>query len=146
MQLSWGQARHLVKARRTRTLWERRLAAFVAVLSLLVWPAAFWHEVTTVHEVCPEHGEILDVSGVFVAPSAGAELGPRWTATKARGEQHTVCAFVTLAQPSSPAPAARDAGVFLVEAPAIAPHASGTRQLSVPLLCLAPKHSPPALA
>jgi hypothetical protein len=40
----------------------------------------------------------------------------------------------------------RDVGVRLLEGAVVAPNASEARQLSVPTLLQAPKHSPPAIA
>lgn len=111
---------------------------------LVVWPAAFWHEVTTVHEVCAEHGELLDVGPVGAAPADG-EHAPLLSASSDEAA-HEPCPFLTLAQPSSAAPEARAAGEPMFARPALAVLPSAERQLSVPILSLAPKHSPPALA
>lgn len=110
-----------------------------------MWPAAFWHEASTVHAVCPEHGERLDVSAPAEHAHDEDESGPRWTAG-AEAEHHDTCPFVALAQPSSHAPEARDAGVHLSEERGACPAARCERRSSVPLLSLAPKHSPPVIA
>ncbi|NOT30776.1 MAG: hypothetical protein HOP15_10060 [Planctomycetes bacterium] len=122
---------------------ERSLAALFAALVLGVWPAAFWHEATTVHEVCAKHGELVDVSGPEDAPSEGAGEGPLWGEPEEHEGQHEHCPFVTLGQPSPPAPAVRDVGVRLDEAAAVPPQWSQARRGSVPILRLAPKQSPP---
>lgn len=123
---------------------ERSLAALFAVLVLGVWPAAFWHEATTVHEVCAEHGELVDVSGLEGAPGEGAGEEPLWGEPEEHEGEHEHCPFVTLGQPSSPAPAVRDAGARLDEAVAALPQWSRARRVSVPILLQAPKQSPPA--
>jgi hypothetical protein len=132
----------IVKPRRTRVLFEQGLGWLLAVLATLVGPSALWHEATTVHAVCPDHGEILD-AGHDVPVSAAPVDGPSWTQEESGEGAHEECAFVALSQPSSPTSAPPPAGVFLQEAGGADAPGSEVRFVSIPLLLLAPKQSPP---
>jgi hypothetical protein len=133
-----------LKSRRLRLVLERCLAALFAVLAVSVWPAAFWHEATTVHVVCAEHGELVDVPAPGCASNESDELGADLDAQAPEEHGHDHCPFVTLGQPSEPAPVARAAGVRLVEVAGVCPPGGQTRRVSVPILLQAPKQSPPS--
>lgn len=137
-----------VTSSRSRRVWEGRFAALFALLTLLVWPASFWHEATTVHEVCAEHGELVDVAGADRASSTEHTGEPVLRQADSRDHEagHEHCPFVALGQPSSSAPEARATGVRMLEQPAFLALPGAERWLSVPILSQAPKHSPPAIA
>jgi len=75
---------------------ERRLAGLLVTLLCVLWPLASWHELTTRHEVCPEHGERLDVA--HGAPADTGD-GPRVDGQEEE-DGHEECAFSPLAQPA----------------------------------------------
>ena len=112
-----------------------------ALLAVIAWPTTRIHEATVQHAVCEEHGEIIDVAAD--AQTAGVEDGERWKSTASDEGGHEHCPFLALGQPGEPA-----AGVALREARLAAegdsvPPSSEDRFVTVPLLCLAPKQSPP---
>lgn len=115
----------------------------LAILALLVLPVASWHEVTTVHEVCPEHGETLDVAAAPGAPAAPSDEGPRWSPGDAGHGAHDVCPFVQLGQPSTPAPEVALAPTRPCAPKAEVAPAHRERHAPISVLLLAPKQSPP---
>ncbi|MEQ1892926.1 MAG: hypothetical protein ABL998_10315 [Planctomycetota bacterium] len=120
---------------------ERTFAWILVGFLCLVWPLASWHELTTSHEVCAEHGELLDVGSGAQAPDEADEDGPRYLAGS--DETHDPCQFAPLAQPATgslrePVFAQVRAVEFVVSSPLEAPRAPG-----FPRYLLAPKQSPP---
>jgi len=116
----------------------RALALWLVALLVSVWPLAAWHELTTTHAVCAEHGEVLDV-----AQGGEGELedGPR--IVELDFDEHDPCAFAPLAQPAGAASGAPRVHVEPIRvgaetAPAVAPRAP-----AYPRYLLAPKQSPP---
>jgi hypothetical protein len=133
-------------SRSRRSARQQRLGWLLAALVLLIWPAAFLHEATTVHAVCPEHGERLDVakSGALPAsvPAGPEEEGEHFGDGDETGA-HEECPFVLLAQPTSAESHAPEWRAELRETHAVDVRAAEQRHSSVPLLLLAPKQSPP---
>jgi hypothetical protein len=115
----------------------------LAILALLVLPVASWHEATTLHEVCPEHGETLDVTAPRGDHAPTTEGEPCLSAAEGEHAEHELCPYVPLGQPSSQAPEARLAEVRLPETRHEVARAHHARHASIPLLLLAPKQSPP---
>jgi hypothetical protein len=114
----------------------------LATLVLLVWPAVSWHESTTVHAICPEHGERLDVTSTD-APSGSADAHDADGAGNDAEGAHEECPFVLLAQPTS-----SDCGApqWRAEPLEVRTHVTSVAHeahRSTPLLLLAPKQSPP---
>jgi len=125
---------------------RRRLGWLFAGLSLFAWQAGAWHDATTVHRVCAEHGEVLDAGARASAERSHPEerpQGPAWSAGLER-EEHAACPLVVLGQPASTAPEPV-AGAGRPCQPGPAPlRGIETPRSSIPLLLLAPKQSPPA--
>lgn len=125
----------------TRSL-QRPSRAFVLWLCALlgsVWPLHAWHGLTTVHAVCAEHGELLDLP---LAAEHEPEDGLRLNGLE--GEEHDACAFAPLAQPAgdgSPRPCLER---VLVPVPLDARGPETPRAPTVPRYLLAPKQSPPS--
>ena len=119
---------------------ERGWAGLLAVLLCLLWPLASWHELTTRHEVCPEHGERLDVA--HDAAGGLDEDGPRVTGED-EDEGHDVCPFTPLAQPAEGEP--RFVLPEVVELARLEPatRVPAVRVPAFPRYLLAPKQSPP---
>lgn len=140
----WTRA--MTKPRRSRSSQQRHLAWLLIGLALVVWPAALLHEATTLHEICPEHGEILDVAKSSPVPDETHGGEPGWTSSGQTDGHHELCPFLTLGQPSSPLPQVRVSGVRLLETAIVSSGVREARILSIPILLLAPKHSPPAIA
>lgn len=133
----------IVLRRATRTVQRPDLGWVLTILALLVLPVASWHDVTTLHEVCPEHGETLDVAVLPGAAEQPSDEGPRWSAGEAGHGTHDVCPFVQLGQPSSPAPEVELARALPRPARVEAALAHCERHAPIPVLLLAPKQSPP---
>jgi hypothetical protein len=144
---TYDRAGDMTKPRQTGRVIERRLGWLLVVLAAFVWPSVLLHEATTFHAVCPEHGELLDVE---FAPG-GSDHGPdepgvRLSAAENEEGAHELCPFVVLGQPASPAQDV-PCGRILGEEP-LGPVeiAREFRFQSIPILRLAPKQSPPAIA
>jgi hypothetical protein len=142
-----------------RGAWARAgyriLAVTAAVLCLSAQLAGFAHMFFVRHVTCPEHGELLDVSAVDDGPLAEHVDRQLDSLSSGRGDdvghQHDHCLVAAIgAQPMaganppavvhddiapafSPAPAATVAAVRGVE----------RSRVSIALLLLAPKSSPP---
>jgi hypothetical protein len=131
-------------SRRRLARWEKTLALLLAALALFVGPLLLVHDTTQLHEVCHEHGEVVDVTAQSRAQAPRHEDRPRWDAARDSEAHHDHCLLATLVQPSGEALHLRAWGESRVEAavPAKTP-GSEVRLVSVPLLCLAPKQSPP---
>jgi hypothetical protein len=117
-------------------------------LCLLAWPIAVWHEATTLHVVCPSHGELEDAGGADLSHAHGAEHGGHgalWSgAAGPDSGQHEACGFTGLAQ-SSPAPGGSGPGrTAPAESRPLAQPVPALRAPVFPLFLLAPKQSPPA--
>lgn len=116
----------------------RALVLWLVALLVSVWPLAAWHELTTTHAVCAEHGEVLDV-----AQGGEGELedGPRLV--ELDFDEHDPCAFAPLAQPAGGAGGAPrlQAGPQLVRCEVA--RTEPPRPEAFPRYLLAPKHSPP---
>jgi hypothetical protein len=129
---------------------SRRLRAWLACALFLVgWIANGWHAAHVEHEVCADHGELVDVRpDAHCDDPAHHDLGtdgPRWLAPHAfDGEHHEHCVFVAVS--SNPSARADDARVD-VRVPSERFHElaplrqwSGDGELR---FLLAPKQSPP---
>lgn len=120
---------------------ERGWAGLLAVLLCLLWPLASWHELTTRHEVCSEHGERLDVAH-------DTADGPDEDGLRVTGEDeddgHDECPFTPLAQPADGEP--RFVLPEVVELAHLEPATpvSAARVPAFPRYLLAPKQSPPS--
>lgn len=118
------------------------LGGLAALLTLIAWPATRVHEATTEHAVCAEHGEVIDLAAAD-AHGPPPEEGERWRARAEHGDEHEHCPFLVLGQAGAAAGEGRPASARLVEAARGKNPGSEVRLASVPLLCLAPKQSPP---
>jgi hypothetical protein len=117
----------------------RALALWLVALLVSVWPLAAWHELTTTHAVCAEHGEVLDV-----AHGGEGELEDgRPRLVDLDFDEHDPCAFAPLAQPAGGpggAPLPRCEAQPLCSAAA---RPEVPRAPAFPRYLLAPKQSPP---
>jgi hypothetical protein len=132
----------ILPLRSTGTRRRLDLGWVLAVLAMVVLPVASWHEVTTVHEVCPEHGETLDVAA---APGCepSSEGGPRWTTPDEAHGTHDVCPFLQLGQPSTTLSEPVLARALPLASRSEVSLAHRERHAPIPVLLLAPKQSPP---
>lgn len=121
--------------------WARGLVLFAALLAVCAWPATRIHEATVQHAVCAEHGELVDVAEESHSRDPGE--GERWASAGPDEEVHEHCPFLALGQPGDPISGAPIRGARLVAAARSLPPSSVEGFASVPLLCLAPKQSPP---
>lgn len=126
---------------------ERRLGWLLVALAAFVWPSILLHEATTFHAICPEHGELLDVEFAHADSDHGPEdPGVRLSAAESENDAHELCPFVVLGQPASPAYDV-PCGRILGKEPLVPVEvAREFRFQSIPILSLAPKQSPPAIA
>jgi hypothetical protein len=138
------RVKHRTRSATARSLREQRLGWLLAALVLLVWPAASWHESTTVHAICPEHGERLDVASTD-APSGAAPTDEHDAEGAGNGAEgaHEECPFVLLAQPTSSDCGAPQWRIEALEPRAHVASVAHEAHRSTPLLLLAPKQSPP---
>ena len=118
------------------------LTTLAAVLTLFAWPATRVHEATAEHAVCAEHGEVVDV-GAGDAHGPTSEEGERWRAQEEHEDEHGHCPFLLLGQPGDGPREAQPPCSLRVERARATNPGSEVRLASVPLLCLAPKQSPP---
>jgi hypothetical protein len=127
--------------------FERRRARVVAVAFLVAQLAGFLHLALERHAVCADHGELVhaDPGDAHASEGVGAvsERGPS-LAGGSEGTQHAHCGTLPAIQPKHAA-----SGPSFRAAPALCEpcgHATpkATARSSVPILSLAPKHSPPA--
>lgn len=132
-----------VNRRSTRSPRRPDLGWVLSILALLVMPVASWHEATTVHEICAEHGEVLDVAAPLEHAEDAEAAGPQWSASDEEHGEHELCPFLQLGQPTSPPPETPLGAGRPVETAVATPRVEHARHASVPLLCLAPKQSPP---
>jgi hypothetical protein len=130
-------------------LQRQRLGALALVWAFLASQmAGFLHLALERHEVCADHGELVHAAGDDAGPAreraAGEPSGAQLYGAAERGE-HGHCGVLPAIQPKHlavassmpalPGPAALAAQVVC---------APWNARSSVPLLLLAPKHSPPA--
>jgi hypothetical protein len=126
-----------------RSIREQRFGWLLAALILLVWPMASWHESTTVHAICPEHGERLDVSTDAPSGAAPADEHDAEGAGNDAEDAHEECPFVLLAQPTSSDCGAPQWRIEPLEPRTHVTSVAHEAHRSTPLLLLAPKQSPP---
>jgi len=130
-----------------RRLDPTRLRGATAVALLLV--ASFvgrLHEALVPHRICAEHGESIEVARAG-SPPQQAPSGPKVVgSSKSRESLHEHCDLVLLGRakqvlvlPWMPT------GLALSEQEREWIASTGSPEASVPLLLLAPKHSPPAI-
>lgn len=119
--------------RRTRasTLW-------LVALLVSVWPLAVWHELTTMHAVCSEHGEVLDVA---LRAEGEPEDGPRLIDLDY--DEHDPCAFASLAQPAGDGGGGPGVRIEALVGRGQAAWPAFVRAPAYPRYLLAPKQSPP---
>jgi hypothetical protein len=124
------------------------LALFLLVSILSTQFSATNHELTTLHAICPQHGELLDVddrdsaNAGGVATSADSRFG--LSSTPARGH-HQHCLFVS---------SRGNRSIFKLNKPQVEPLAkprvavafarAESQPVSTAIHLLAPKHSPPS--
>lgn len=133
-----------------RLIRSTRSTALLAIALLL--PAvlgAGLHEALVPHAICAEHGEPIEVSPGALREAAHLpwESGLRVEAAGAADETHEHCEIALLegtkglfdALPSPGAPA-------IVALRAAQPAPAARAETSIPLVLLAPKHSPPRIA
>jgi hypothetical protein len=77
---------------------------WLALLFLLHWPWAVWHEVNTRHEVCAEHGERIEIGscveyGQPAVEEDGEDCAQVAPEVPPGTSGHDHCAFGDLAQP-----------------------------------------------
>lgn len=135
------------QARSARRL--QRLGGLLSLLLLTQWTFLTWHEATTLHRVCPSHGELLDVelSGPLDRQEPGEGPGASSKLTQAGDADeatHDHCPFVALDQPRTLVAAPIPEAPPTLVAPAPRRHAPAPRAQGIPLFLLAPKQSPPA--
>lgn len=133
----------MAKARGIPTRLEQRLGWLLVVLATLVWPSALLHEATTLHAVCPEHGELLDVEAHDSTAHGDEAAGLRLVAPGGEDGGHELCPFVALGQPAAPSGEVPLRASRFPGSAALAEAGSEHRFQSIPILCLAPKQSPP---
>jgi len=137
----------------TRKIRPRRSgaahAAWIALV-LLAGTVGGLHELFEPHAVCAEHGELVERPGAAgAADEHGAQdpaSGPRVAKSDPRSSAHEHCPFALLGRSTtSPFEGLR---LVVLGAPpeAAGAEASAEPARSIPLLSLAPKHSPPGLA
>lgn len=118
------------------------------VLFVLGWFAHAWHDATAHHEICADHGELVEASAAPHCDVASHhqtdEHGAALTATHPNDARHEHCAFVALTQPSLPLDACGFAAVATVTAPVVREPAAAKTADGERLFLLAPKQSPPA--
>jgi hypothetical protein len=127
-----------------------RLSGALAIALLLA--ASFGgklHEALVPHSICAEHGEPVELSAAVssqTAPDSDAHT-PRLVDSKSHATSHQHCELVLLGKTKGLlAPS-----IVTVARAASTPResvrwTSADHETSVPLLLLAPKHSPPAIA
>ncbi|MBI5434118.1 MAG: hypothetical protein HZA52_14895 [Planctomycetes bacterium] len=137
-------------SRRPQPSRPRSVRIALALLVFVVgWFANGWHVANAHHEICADHGELLEVADAPHCVDAGHQAlhlddGPSLSATHGDvGEHHEHCAFVSLSNPASVLDAFRVDGF----------HAESPRRETVldepwrddgaRLFLLAPKQSPP---
>jgi len=130
------------RARRRGTRLAGVLVWLAAVVTLVAWPATRVHEATAEHAICAEHGEVVDVAAGD-AHGPMPEEGERWHAQDEHGDEHGHCPFLVLGQPGDETREERPARSLSVAEARPTNPGSEVRLASVPLLCLAPKQSPP---
>jgi len=134
----------------------RIFGALAIALVLVVSFARSVHEAVVPHSICAEHGESVELAPGTGAPALPADAhhphrestDPRVVdSPENRAEDHEHCDLAVLGrtkelfqQQPAQAPAATSAPRVLAQ------HGTASGELSVPLLLLAPKHSPPARA
>jgi len=117
----------------------RALALCLVVLLGAMWPLAAWHEFTTTHAVCAEHGERLDVAhGATSTPHDGPVVADL------ESNGHDQCPFAPLAQPAEDDGRAPRAPVMACIVGPMFVRADAPRAPTFPLYLLAPKQSPPS--
>ncbi len=129
--------------RATRAVRRLDLGWALAILALLVLPVASWHDLTTFHEVCSEHGETLDVAAVPEGSEPPCDSGPQWSKQEGDHGTHDVCPFVQLGQPSTPVSEVVLARTLHSAARVEASLVLRERHAPIQVLFLAPKQSPP---
>lgn len=124
-----------------------RVVAWSLLLFVLGWFAHAWHDSTAHHEICADHGELVEASAApecDVASHQGlGEHGVALTATHPNDAHHEHCAFVALTQPSVPLDTRAFAAIEWETSPL-----HGVPDAAVPSrderrFLLAPKQSPP---
>lgn len=117
------------------------------MLFVLGWFAHAWHESTAHHEICADHGELVDVSAApecSVASHQGlGHNGVELTATHPNDAHHEHCAFVALTQPTVSLDACSFAPVAWETSPLDRAPEDVARSRDERRFLLAPKQSPP---
>jgi hypothetical protein len=139
-----------VSHRRTGT--RPSLVRALALIALLFFAgiADSIHESQAAHAICPEHGEIIHVA-TRTQPAPTAHLHahdcgqPLVLPGAPDAEHHDHCVLWSFVRASSVALMSRAAPSLWIEEPIVAraPERETIRRDGVPLLLLAPKHSPP---
>lgn len=134
--------------RNASAVFQRRLAALLAILFVLGATLSTVHDTTTRHATCELHGELIDLPLASTTHPEGCDDhddGPRVRVGDPgeRGEGHDHCGFVAVAK--DPSPALDGWSVFLCkrETRGRASARVAPRAQAVPLYLLAPKQSPP---
>jgi hypothetical protein len=127
----------------------RRSRLFVAALFLLGYGEFALHFITTSHSICPEHQDIIEhahheAHHRDLAADTAASRARQIAAAAADGFHEDGCCFIDLLKTRVLETASVTTAGVVARAPRIAPvvpEVSSTS--SVPLLLLAPSHSPP---
>jgi hypothetical protein len=123
---------------------DKRLGWLLLLLVSVAWPTAQWHEATTRHEVCAEHGEVLD------RPLASAERtqeeGVPVYSEESDAEAHEACPYLPLFQPTVSESAARLVWALVDAVLPVACTGRAAPERPIAILFLAPKQSPPSAA
>ncbi len=142
--------------RRTGQRWGtcRRLLGWTWLLAFLLVAQAPWrpgHDATTVHVVCAEHGELVDVDLAEAIDElsherSAEEASPESDSSQDPGgeEEHEHCRLPEKDQPKSHPPRLIPACLGLVQLAVAAVQPPAVPQRAIDVLQVAPKQSPPS--
>jgi hypothetical protein len=138
-----GAVPRAFRDRRVLTPGHRLLAVALTALLLVVQTAAVRHEVSILHVVCVEHGEVLDIPVVSNQLGAGAIPQIREVAAlAARGAEHAHCGFAAVTHATT-RPCNSRVGAWLATSLLSQSSLPAAPPAAIPPLLLAPKTSPP---
>ena len=131
-----------------RLLHSPRFSGALSIaLLLVVGFAGRLHEALVPHVLCAEHGESVELPSGASTCTAGSDAREHIDSSKGHARGHEHCDLALLGRtknllPTHIAPVARSAS----DSREPLTRTSASHESSVPLLLLAPKHSPPAIA
>jgi hypothetical protein len=127
----------------------RRSRLLIAAFFLLGYGEFALHFITTSHSICPEHQDIVEHGHQQAhhdgfAVDSPASRARQVAATAADGSHEDGCCYIDLLKTRVLESSPPNVAVVVARAPGIAPvEPDVARTSSVPLLLLAPSHSPP---